>query len=123
MPSSHTQLSSLSRFIYPKTLAAPFSNRIPSNSSNRIVKVELALRIVLALQLPQPLQSPRFVPVQHLRRLITRRIIDVGIQRASRFAGVESGSSLVAVVACYSREAGFAGRPDGAVGTLGYVLE
>lgn len=74
------------------------TNRSNPLSRDRIVKVELALRIIRLFQTPQLLQPPRLIAIPRLQRLIPIRIVDIRIERPSRqVARMKHLSRLVAV--------------------------
>ena len=92
---------------------------LPLKSTNRIIKVESTPRVILLLQSPQSLQPPRLIPIQHLRRLISRRIIDIRVKRPPwRIARVKQSSSFVAIIIRHGCQGTFAGRPKERVGAL-----
>ena len=81
-PSSAT--TSKSYPLRPQPSLLPFFPHLsPPISTNGIVEIELTLRIILLLQPPQFLQSPRLISIQHLRRLISRRVIHIRIERTA----------------------------------------
>lgn len=113
----HGSLTYLPHLTHSAKSSPPKS--LPLKSTNRIIKVESTPGVILLLQSPQSLQPPRLIPIQHLRRLISRRIIDIRVKRPPwRIARVKQSSSLVAIIIRHSCQGTFAGRPKERVGAL-----